>query len=133
MKGETKMKYIRTKDGKIHEIVLKQSNIYFVKANLSDGSDIFGDFCYSQEDIFKESDTIEELCDEFVSKNKLLSPKYIDPRESELQSWKNCFEEELIVKCNKEIWGCIWVFDDNGAPTLKPVAKMNENGDLKLL
>lgn len=120
------MKYIRTKDGKIHEIVLKQSNLYFVKANLSDGSDIFGDFCYHQEDIFKESDTIKELCDEFLvcHNGKIIC-----------QFAKNVWDYESIkyLGTSNDFYGAIWVFDDNGAPTLKPVAKMNEKGDLELI
>lgn len=100
------MKYIRTKDG-IYEPTAWQCDLsgelILVKAYNKFGNDtVFA------KDIVKEADTIEELCDEFVSNNKLLEPKYIYSNESLIQSWRNRFEDEITVNGNKDIKGAIW-------------------------
>ena len=79
-------------------------------------------------EVINQADTIEELCDEFVSNNKLLEPKYVYTNETLIQSWRNRFEDELVVKGNKDIKGAIWT--DKG---LIYVAKMNNKGELELL
>lgn len=103
------MKYIRTKDGRIFEC-------------FDDG--IIADFdtprpTYVADDyILKQADNIEELCDEFVS----TYDKYHD-------HWDNL--KECLQLCwdgGAKIYGAIWT--DKG---LIYVAKMNEEGELKLL
>ena len=72
--------------------------------------------------IENQADTIEELCDEFVIvfKDKKIVEK-----------------DFKLVKTNygtyDSVYGAIWTYDSNGAPTLKPVAKMNDKGELELL
>ena len=95
------MKYIRTKDGRIknwkNDIVVKD------------------------EEIIKQADTIEELCDEFVIK------AYID---SYPQIYHSVDLKELNEFREKDtiVYGAIWI--DKG---LIYVAKMNEKGELELL
>ena len=79
-----------------------------------------------------KADTIEELCDEFVSITEdltpeILVPKYISPKDTLTNAWKNRFEDEMCYK-NVVIYGAIWT--DKG---LIYVAKMNEKGELELI
>lgn len=102
------MKYIRTKDGiyeKANQTIYKNEELEYI-----DG--------YELVKIIKQADTIEELCDEFVS----VYGKYQD-------HWDNL--EECLRLCwdgPAEIYGAIWT--DRG---LIYVAKMNEKGELELL
>lgn len=121
------MKYIRTKDGEIHTIVRDEDISKEEKAKCPDNcilvyaNNIFGCSIINENKIIKQADTIEELCDEFVYCKMLITKEDV----------KEILNSE-DYKC-KEIYGAIWVFDSNGTPTLKSVAKMNENGDLELL
>lgn len=113
-------KYIRTKEGNIYQRFFKGKSIRGVG----------GGGCCDQnlnpigETIIKESDTIEELCDEFV---------FIDDffkREHRLAySLENAI---ALCKCHDvdrtTLRGAIWT--DKG---LIYVAKMNEKGELELL
>ena len=108
------MKYIRTKDG-IFDITgkiikdtyygLKQNEIYI-------GCD------------YKQADTIEELCDEFVIKPGFSEPFLHDDNK---QSFKQVKQRAIELGCFK-IYGAIWT--DKG---LIYVAKINEKGELRLL
>lgn len=86
------MKYIRTKE-KIMEIPEDKQHLRFLQD-------------------FKQADTIEELCDEFVSITEdltpeILVPKYISPKDTLEIAWKNRFEDEMCYK-NVVIKGAIW-------------------------
>lgn len=78
------------------------------------------------ETIIKESDTIEELCDMFVFHDMEIGMFTIYPTLLPLQ-------KNSKINVDYEQFGAIWVIDENGIPTLKPVAKMNDKGDLELL
>ena len=69
----------------------------------------------------KESDTIEDLCDEFVG---------IDDwnRHHKIENPNNIEIVKNFLKTFKEKYGAIW--NDKG---LRYVAKMNENGELELI
>ena len=71
----------------------------------------------------KCSDTIEELCDEFVE---------ISPYNS-LHLFYSTFNEAKTMNHCGYVFGMNWVFDKNNIPTLKAVAKINVNGELELL
>ena len=106
-------KYIRTQDG-----------VYEIKDGLNQTSKeiqialINGDY--------KQSDTIEELCDEFVYYNpKTLIEKY------RYDYYHNLSEKDHDLKWlkgGKIIYGAIWT--DKG---LIYVAKMNDKGELVLI
>ena len=97
-------KYIRTKDS-VYELSNKYSQTpEEVQIALMTGN-------------YKQSDTIEELCDEFVSIDYTLKNKYYH---------FNSLEEINLIY--DEVYGAIWT--DKG---LKYVAKMNEKGELELI
>ena len=126
------MKYIRIKEGKIIDIDKRyqehlndpwhdkkiKSKQTFIKI--------------SHHNIVKQADTIEELCDGYVLVYKIWSnikPNILTP----LRSWTFKDARRFAIEEESYLFACIWVIDSNGAPTLKPVAKMNEKGDLELL
>ena len=120
------MKYIRTKDGRIAEIkdnmFVKQSDVLrLVYKNKPYVCVINGD-----DEIIKQADTIEELCDEFI----LVAPyRFRNPKTTtELEFDK--FDEMRYFYTDKDdiIYGAIWT--EWG---LKYVAKMNEKGELELI
>jgi len=111
------MKYIRTKDG-VYEIesYYEPRDYYWVKQDCDQpiGSD----------EIIKQADNIEELCDEFivVENDYQVAPYGINTKDLNLK---------LFVKNNYDyckIFGAIWT--DRG---LIYVAKMNDKGELELL
>ncbi len=123
------MKYIRTKDGIFDETQHRHTKI---KGRVS----IMGIF-YD----FKESDTIEELCDELIIKNPNNDGDFYRKVFVFEDAWENILNERHAQHCTNrdiyehdvEIFGAIWIYNSNGVPTLKAVAKMNEKGELELL
>lgn len=123
------MKYIRTKDGRIFDYE-PTHNIDvdgFVVQHINGWSKPL-----MKKDIIKIADTIEELCDAFVSIcednfPEILVPKYISPSDTLITAWKNRFEDEMCYK-DVIIKGAIWT--DKG---LIYVAKMNDKGELELI
>lgn len=120
------MKYIRTKDGIYIQCKLKGYENYYClprNTNITKKEDMV---------ILNQADTIEELCDEFVSITKdltpeILVPKYISPQDNLITAWRNRFEDEMCYE-DVNIYGAIWT--DKG---LIYVAKMNEKGELELI
>ena len=113
------MKYIRTKDGKIYEVVdnngtwtTNQISKDIVEKALN-GNKYFKDDIQ----IIKQADTIEELCDEFVAKKDYGKPFVIKR-----------FEIHSNLQFGFTIYGAIWVGAD-----LHSVAKMNNKGEFELL
>jgi len=114
-------KYIRTKKGNI--IANPKPNTMAIKTNENEDFEIIetdlliGDngSCLKQ-DIVKQADAIEELCDEFVGIN-----------DGEYQ-----FLRAIPYKCanywNRGVYGCIWT--NKG---LQFVAKLNSEGVLELI
>ena len=98
------MKYIRTKD-RIMEIPENKQHLRFLQD-------------------FKQVDTIEELCDEFVvvGYSIMEKPMLISGTQFPFSTAKN-----YLNSC-KTIYGAIWT--DKG---LIYVAKMNEKGEMELL
>ena len=65
------MRYIRTKDGRIIDVSLFDE----YQTNNEKGESVFdgfgnGDVYFPAEDILKQSDSIEELCDGFIAEGK---------------------------------------------------------------
>ncbi len=107
------MKYIRTKDG-IYTLIAKEpiyelngKKYYCVEEQISS---------FSEEDVIKQANTIEELCDEFV---------YVA---SEKDRPIICYKPSVFHKLSDNLYGAIWT--DKG---LIYVAKMNDKGELELL
>ena len=113
------MKYVRTKD-EIYELQeTKNGEKYLVRTN--ELIPLWNKNAYR---IFMEANSIENLCDAFVNVG---------------DDGECCFMSKLVYKAFKHkiskrnVYGAIWVFDGDDTPTLKPVAKMNEKGEWKLL
>ena len=105
------MKYIRTKEemDKIHEVAWINCG-YIGFLDTKNGCDI--------SHIYKESDTIEELCDVFICQQMIFRKlKDVETYLRSANEW-----------CNFAIYGAIWT--DKG---LIYVAKMNDEGELELL
>ena len=114
------MKYIRTKDG----IYSRGKIICYAFRQDYQSEDWDKDIeSYLQTPILKQANTIEELCDEFV----IVSKKKHKIKEVT----KIIYSKRQLI--NNNIYGEIWVFDSDGVPTLKPVAQMNDKGELELL
>lgn len=116
-------KYIKTKDGRIYQVYDK---VFEYKGDkryqLVDSR-----FEVSLNDIVKEANTIEELCDEFVGVRKSDNTAHLGKIED-----KHWFYEQTDwvgrVENYKVIYGAIWT--DKG---LIYVAKLNYKGEFELL
>lgn len=117
------MKYIRTKDGRIIEIIRteKNSSILITKN---------GGY-FPSEWVLKQSDTIEELCDGFITfrDNRLYALRSKDYWFAEAYKYAleeyNCYKED-----GEDIVLIGFIKMDK---SLMYVAKMNESGYLQLL
>ena len=115
------MKYIRTKDGRIIDLVAYKEN-GVINNGIKFVNKINGSYFFVQQDnILKQADTIEGLCDEFVVKAYISSYPQIY-HSVDLKELNEFREKDTIV------YGAIWT--DKG---LIYVAKMNEKGELKLI
>ena len=119
------MKYIRTKDN-IYELSEKKldpcGEIFRVKVKNNFGFDEI----ILKNEIIKQADTIEDLCDEYVLEN-IYDIKYA----KKVFIYQNKIDEsiiELVKEKSINFYGAIWT--ECG---LKYVAKMNLNGELELL
>lgn len=112
------MKYVRTKDDVI-ELNEKEQYIngihIYVSKKINER-----DYYFKDDDILKQADNIEELCDEFVCQENDYFYWLASRENVSFRDLPNCY-------C-KAIFGAIWT--DRG---LIYVAKMNENGELELL
>lgn len=116
------MKYIRTKD-KIYDgslLLREYTGWYFYESTKH--------YAFNESEIIKQSDTIEELCDEFVGIRKSDKKSYLGKITK-----SGIFFEELggwvgRIDNYETFYGAIWT--DKG---LIYVAKMNDKGELELL
>lgn len=121
--------YIRTKDGRIAEVkenmAIKRCSENVLRLVYKDNRSIC--VLTGNDDIIKQADTIEELCDEFVvfdkeqPNGKLLYYKGFENLKKEFIDFEK--DKEKVV-----VFGSIWT--DKG---LIYVAKMNDKGDLELI
>lgn len=121
------MRYIRTKDG-IYEIN------WFDADNFGDEK---GDI-HSNCEIISEADTIEELCECLVVRNRAINRRFIYSKDgfrkrvkrNKTNKWgRDNYEDRLkyLLEYN-DVYGAIWC--EWG---LKYVARMNSNGEFELL
>ena len=121
--------YIRTKDGRIAEVkenmAIKRCSENVLRLVYKDNRSIC--VLTGNDDIIKQADTIEDLCDEFVvfdkeqPNGKLLYYKGFENLKKEFIDFEK--DKEKVVVC-----GAIWT--DKG---LIYVAKMNGKGELELI
>lgn len=111
-------KYIRTKDDRLYEV-------FGVSRVMEGVYQIYGYPKYiKMNDVVKQSDILQELCDEFVSIFKD-NDKFI---ETDFQMSQDRFTGLKGIRKPTACYGAIWT--DKG---LIYVAKMNDKGELKLL
>lgn len=118
-------KYIRRANG-VYELKIDEK---LKKANVSNcfytsDNDTNFNLLFEKKDLkqFKQADTIEDLCDEFVAVNDSMDLPILD-------SFENiCLLLTTKNHKNDDVYGAIWT--DKG---LIYVAKMNKKGDLELL
>ena len=125
------MKYIRTKDGRIIEnknyvddrvMILIDTKTKKVIYKVNNNAFGIEEHEYS---IIQQSDTIEELMDEFVLVDpyRFRKPKTATELDKDLEEMKDFYKAK-----DDKIYGAIWVKSG-----LKYVAKMNNKGKLCLL
>ena len=129
------MKYIRTKDGYLLEVIRESESkkSYITKPN---------GWVIHKDRVIKQADTIEELCDEFIGvmdngkgSHIWYNDEYCGMDTTEYLEMEDKFYKSILWntvkrnRCENEIiYGAIWT--DKG---LIYVAKMNERGELELL
>ena len=131
------MKYVRTKDGRIIKIG-EQTDVGYEKGTFEVHNKAGIVASYEPIEVLKETDTIEELCDEFVDTSELKTTNTGWWLYDEFDSDNKCLiyyaeDERRTIPLNEfddlsKIYGAIWT--DKG---LIYVAKMNEKGCLELL
>lgn len=129
------MRYIRTKYGRIFEVLEEDKRFYYIGYPNEVGLALWGKLA---KDVIKEADTIEELCDAFVDTSELKTTNTGGWLYDEFDSENKCLvyyaeDERRTIPLNEfddlsKIFGAI--FTDKG---LIYVAKMNEKGELELL
>ena len=118
------MRYIRTKYGRIFEVLEEDKQFYYIGYPNEVGLALWGKLA---KDVIKEAGTIEELCDEFIIKhnyNTVLPYEIVNSLKPILNGMKVYMDEFK----ESDVYGAIWT--DRG---LIYVAKMNEKGELELL
>ena len=125
------MKYIRTKGNRIGDRILKVDYEEYSYFKCKDEVII-------KEEVLKQADTIEELCDEFVDTSELKTTNTGGWLYDEFDSDNKCLvyyaeDERRTIPLNEfddlsKIYGAIWC--EWG---LKYVAKINKNGELELI
>ena len=119
--------YIRTKDGRIAEVkenmVIKRCSENVLRLVYKDNRSIC--VLTGNDDIIKQSENLEELCDEFVGYFECFNISYYF-------IYKNSYDElksdVQTFSLNFSAYGAIWT--DKG---LIYVSKMNDKGELELI
>ena len=123
------MRYIRTTDGRIFEVMSgPDENEWYEQKD--------GIICLPKKKILKQTNTIEELCDEFVWKWNEKEFPYSKARQYDRYSGYGDLKRAIRAEENYgkylnydyEIYGAIWT-----KWGLKYVAKINNKGELELL
>lgn len=87
-------------------------------------------------EVLKKADTLDELIDEVVDDSSVYdNNKVCDiriPYQTKAQAIRLTLRR-LHSFGVRDVYGSIWVKGKNGVPILKPIAKMNDKGDLKLI
>lgn len=125
-------KYIRTKDGKIFSVLvsdqLSKDEVAMDIIGFRIQTALKQNKCIANKDnILKVANTIEELVDVYILKDTETSYCGVMSKET----MKHSINPGTAY--GREFYGAIWGIDKKGIPTLKPIAKMNKEGELELL
>lgn len=117
------MNYIRTKDGKIWSFSNPNNSFLYEGSDTKNGK-----WVHEIGEVVKEADDLKDLCDFFVvyETGGGFIGEYRIYRDFELAKYSMDDKESVL-------YGAILVLGTHGEPILKPAAKMNEKGELKLL
>lgn len=127
------MKYVRIKN-KIHAVI--EENGYYYKCCYNDESTTLvskvDNDAYGFPKVLKESNKLEDLCDEFVIDCKLniKEKPFVYTLPKDIKEYYNSLK---MTKDSTIVYGAIWAEGEDGEPILKSVAKMNSEGELELL
>lgn len=87
--------------------------------------------------ILEQANTIGELCDEFLLIDKKQNISFIILNiNNKKDYWFKYDDNDIVYELKKDeiVCGSVWIFDENNIPTLKPVAKLNnEKGVFELI
>ena len=131
-------KYIRTKDGVIHNILKELGVLLFKDGNISkdistlekeqEEGEHYWDDCI-------RSNNLEDLIDEVIVKGVPNRTFVIDVEDYKPQglTLKDYIDFLFAQYSNVEIYGAIYITLSNGAPRLEPVTKRNKEGEWTLL
>lgn len=122
------MKYVRTKNGIVDISNYIEKDFYYQDTKTPD--------YIGKEKIIKQSDSIEELCDEFVMywlplEEMSINESWIPYAQYErLGIWQKMRDTIIkeVIKTKSVLYGAIWT--EKG---LIYIAKMNKNGELELI
>lgn len=131
------MKYIRTKDGRIIKIG-EQTDVGYEKGIFEVHNKAGIVVSYEPIEVLKETNTIEELCDEFIGvmENGNGAHIWYDDEYLSITGWETTEELSKLkyeyakanLSLNQILYGAIWT--DKG---LTYVAKLNKKGQWELL
>ena len=132
------MKYIRTKDGVIHNILKELGVLLFKDGDISkdistlEKEQVEGEHYW---DDCIRSNNLEDLIDEVIVKGVPNRTFVIDVRDYKSQglTLKDYIGFLFAQYSNVEIFGAIYITLPNGEPRLEPVTKMNEKEEWTLL
>ena len=110
------MKYIRTKNG-IYEVVEDNNKEWGKQIVVKFPKNLNMKLADVKDQILKQSDNIEELCDEIVGIDNAYGHQFL-----------RAFPYKCACYWNGGVYGAIWT--DKG---LKYIAKMNLKGELELI
>ena len=119
------MKYIRTKDGRVFD---KSKETIVFDILYPRGEELISRTIDLKEDVLKQANTIEELCDKFVVYQPWTDSCYLTAAEECIRSNIQANYYKNLGYENPTVYGAIWT--DRG---LIYVAKTNEKGELELL
>ena len=121
-------KYIRTKDGIFEHN--EKDKLDGVVINDKHHVVCCGNRLVFEDEVIRQADTIEELCDEFilVAPYRFRHPKTATELDKEFYEMKSFYTSK-----DDTIYGAIWTTGKDDEPVLQSVAKVNEKGDLRLL
>ena len=119
-------KYIRTKDGRLFEVLKSDGETVCVKDYDYDNDDWYTRTIKSRD--VRQADAIEKLCDEFVVLEYGIESGVLYSRSQYIILEDAIASQTATHKCSYEIYGAVWT--DKG---LIYRAKMNEEGELELL
>lgn len=128
------MKYVRTKEG-IFEYAGEEETcvgpVVVVDTKIPDA--LYRFWKIDRDKIIKQSDNLEDLCDEFVLEEYSIVSDVLYSRERFIFLKDAIRNQTATHKCYYKTYGMMWVTLPDGSPLLKPVAKLNDEGVLCLV